>query len=228
MVTSNEVKKQAKKLGADLCGVAPADRFSGAPEGFKPTDIYPDCKSVIVLVKRVPPAIFKSRSPSPYSLVCEVERMRVLDTLAVELCNWLYDHGVNAMPVPADSPYDYWDAERKRGMGVLSLRHAAELAGLGRIGKNTLVVNEKYGNAINFGAVLADASLQPDELVKETYCIEGYRKCLDGCPSGALDGPTVDQKKCREHTFYPNDRGFEIVWCSKCRSGCPNAFGVRH
>jgi Uncharacterized Fe-S protein len=228
MVTSNEVKNAAKKLGADLCGIASVDRFENAPEGFRPADIYPACKSIIVVAKRMPPAIFESRSPSPYTLLNETERVRVLDTIAVELCIWLHDRGVNAIPVPSDGPYDCWDAGRKRGMGVLSLRHAAEQAGMGRIGKNTLVVNEKYGNLLNFGAVLADAPIQPDKLVAGAYCPESCRKCIKACPSGALDGVTVDQKKCREHAFYPNGRGYDIVWCSTCRSTCPNSSGVRH
>jgi epoxyqueuosine reductase QueG len=227
MVTSDVVKKAAKKLGADLCGIASVDRFTGAPEGFKPTDIYPACKSVIVVAKRVPPALFQSKSPSPYTMVAEIERMHTVDTLSVELCNWLCDHGVNAMPVPADAPYDYWDAERKRGMGVLSMRHAAQCAGLGRIGKNTLVVNEKYGNLLNFGAALADAPLQADPMIEKSYCPKNCRICLKACPAGALDGDTVDQKKCREHTFYPNARGYDIVWCHTCRSSCPNAPGVK-
>ena len=33
--------------GADLVGVAPVERFENAPEGHKPTDFMPECKSVI-------------------------------------------------------------------------------------------------------------------------------------------------------------------------------------
>ncbi|OPY29065.1 MAG: Epoxyqueuosine reductase [Methanocella sp. PtaU1.Bin125] len=226
MIKSEDVKKKAKKLGADLCGIAYVDRFGSAPEGFRPTDVYPACRSVIVVARRLPPAIFEARSRSPYSMVSETERVQALDTVAVELCNWLYDHGVNALPVPSDAPYDFWDPVRKQGRGIISLKHAAELAGLGRIGKNTLLVNKKYGNMINLGAVLADADLRPDRPVKETYCIAGCRKCLDACPSGALDGVTADQKRCREYTYRPNRRGQEIVWCSECRRVCPRSSGV--
>jgi hypothetical protein len=34
-------------LGADVCGFARIDRFADAPVGYKPTDIFPDCRSVI-------------------------------------------------------------------------------------------------------------------------------------------------------------------------------------
>jgi len=33
--------------GADLVGIAPVERFANAPEGHKPTDFLPGCKSVI-------------------------------------------------------------------------------------------------------------------------------------------------------------------------------------
>ncbi len=35
------------ELGADLVGIAPVERFSEAPEGHRPTDFMPECKSVI-------------------------------------------------------------------------------------------------------------------------------------------------------------------------------------
>jgi len=89
MLTPDEVKNQAKKLGADLCGIAPAERFSGAPEGFRPANIYPACQSVIVIAKRVPPALFQSKSPSPYTMVAEIERMHTVDTLSVS-CATIY------------------------------------------------------------------------------------------------------------------------------------------
>jgi epoxyqueuosine reductase QueG len=222
-----EVKERARELGADLCGITSAERLGNAPKGFRPTDIYPACKSVVVFAKRLPPALFESTSPSPYTLVGEGERGRVLDTLAVELCNWLYDKGVNAFPIPSDAPYDHWEAERKHGQGILSLKHAAEQAGLGRIGRNSLLVNEKYGNMINLGAVVTDTWFEPDKIVPNAYCADGCRICIDSCPSRALDGVTTDQKRCRDHSATTNARGHHIVGCSICRKVCPNAKVVR-
>jgi epoxyqueuosine reductase QueG len=53
MIEANQVKEIAASLGADLCGIAPAERFLNAPTGFRPSDIYPDVKSVVVFAKRV-------------------------------------------------------------------------------------------------------------------------------------------------------------------------------
>jgi hypothetical protein len=41
------VVSELLNLGADLVGIAPVDRFAHAPEGHKPTDFLPECKSVI-------------------------------------------------------------------------------------------------------------------------------------------------------------------------------------
>ncbi len=37
-VSVKSVKKLALQKGADLCGIAPVERFRDAPEGFRPTD----------------------------------------------------------------------------------------------------------------------------------------------------------------------------------------------
>ena len=41
--------------------------------------------------------------------------------------------------IPTDDPYDYWDAANQEGRAILSLRHAAMLAGLGKLGRNNLI-----------------------------------------------------------------------------------------
>jgi hypothetical protein len=40
MVTSSKLKSVVIDRGADLCGIAPADRFKAAPKGFHPNDVY--------------------------------------------------------------------------------------------------------------------------------------------------------------------------------------------
>lgn len=47
-VSSEKIKGIAFNLGADLCGIAPVNRFKDAPDGFKPNDIYEPAKSQII------------------------------------------------------------------------------------------------------------------------------------------------------------------------------------
>ena len=42
------------QAGADVCGAANVEAFSQAPNGFRPSDIYPDCRSVVVFAKPLP------------------------------------------------------------------------------------------------------------------------------------------------------------------------------
>ncbi len=121
-------------------------------------------------------------------------------------------------------PYEYWDSDNMVGKGLLSMKHAALRAGLGSMGKNTLIINEKYGNIIEFGAILTNLDLTSDPIAQE-LCVENCRLCLDNCPQKALDGKTANQKLCREHTFIKNKRGFSVCNCNICRTICPKAFG---
>ncbi len=51
-LNSDAVKAMSGRLGAELCGIASVERFSRAPQGFHPNDIYTACKSVIVMASR--------------------------------------------------------------------------------------------------------------------------------------------------------------------------------
>ena len=162
------LKSLAVKAGVDLCGIAPVERFREAPEGFRPADIYPSAKSVFVFAKRVPQAALLSRSPVPYKFACDV----VLDEVFRITCDLslrLQDLGVAAVPVPSE-PYEYWDVEKNEGRGILSLKHAGYLAGLGIMGKNTLLTNNKLGNRITLGALLLNLSLKGDPIAKYRIC----------------------------------------------------------
>jgi epoxyqueuosine reductase QueG len=226
MPNSDEIKAIVAGLGADLCGIAPAERFSGAPEGFRPTDIYRDARSVVVFARRLPAQILFADNPVPYSRINNL-MAEECDRLALELSLRLERAGVGAVAIPSDDPYEYWESERRYGRAILSLRHAGHLAGLGVLGKNTLLVNRDLGNMIQLGAVLVDAALEGDTVLDFDPCPPGCSLCMDECPKGALDGTTVNQTTCREISCYVNERGFVIKKCNTCRSICPNSLGIK-
>lgn len=147
-----KIKAIAKDLGADICGIASVERFQDAPAGFNPSDIYSKCKSVIVFAKRVPAGSLSAENCIPYTHISDVIVQEV-DRLGAKLCLILEDLGIEAVPIPSDDPSEYWEAENQYAMGILSMRHAGYLAGLGVMGKNTLLINEKYGNMIQIGAI---------------------------------------------------------------------------
>lgn len=218
------IQEVVKTLGADACGIANIERFSNSPQGFNPTDVYEKCKSVIVFLKRMPGEAIMAKSPVPYTHAAYLVYSE-LDRIGLNLCRHLDSVGIPAVPVPTDTPYLYWDAKRTHGMGIISLRHAGYLSGLGFLGRNTLLINKEFGNMVYIGAVLTSATIEPSPLVDDFNCPPKCRICLDSCPPKALDGITVDQSLCRKTSFYKTERGFDIYACSKCRQQCPLRLG---
>jgi epoxyqueuosine reductase len=224
-VSASRIKYRAKELGADLCGIASVERFIDAPVGFHPTDILKECKSVIVMAVCIPASILESSSTAIYTFA----HMRLFDkidsitfTLALELDNM----GKRAVAVPASEPYEYWDDDRRHGQGILSLKHAAVRAGMGQMGKNTLLINNQFGNMILLGAVLLDEELEPDMLVDYQVCIPSCRICVDICPANALDGHTVEQRECRSVCGKTTPGGDFVYICNLCRKCCPHQQGI--
>lgn len=219
------VKCVLKELGADLCGVAPAERFASAPRGFHPGDIQPGCRSVVVFAMRIPAGVLSARSCVPYTRA-SAQAAAEVDSLAFCAASRLEELGPRCAVIPSDDPYEHWEPERLHGRGILSLRHAGVLAGLGVLGRGALLINERFGNMIQLGALLLDAELEGDPLATYEACRPDCGRCIDACPAGALDGETADQAKCRPVSMITNARGFALKGCYACRAACPHRLGI--
>jgi epoxyqueuosine reductase len=225
MMTANEIKSTALELGVDICGIAPVSRFSSAPKGFHPNDIYSDCQSVLVFAKRLPTESLFASSCIPYTYIIRVITEEV-DRLTLTLSRKLEDLAVKNVPVPSDDPSEYWEPNRSYARGIMSLRHAGQLAGLGALGKNTLLINDRLGNMIQLGALLLNLKLEGDPIAAYEACKENCQLCIRSCPQLALDGTTVNQQACRPLSNYRNERGFILKKCWACRRVCPNHSGI--
>ena len=186
-------------LGADDCGIANVNRFSGVPDGFHPEDIYPDFRSVVVFIK-CPSKGLHAVSPRICYLHTADVNVFELDRIACQASIDIEQLGGWSVPLPADSPYDFYDTQTLTGRGLLSMRHAVKPAGLGSLGKNTMLIHEKYGNMVKIDALLTNLDLTLDTLSRD-LCIPQCRLCVDACPQHAIDGVTVDQSLCRPHTM---------------------------
>jgi epoxyqueuosine reductase len=224
MLSGKEIKSFAHSLGADRCGIAGVDRYTDAPAGFHPSDIYPICKSVVVFLKHMPAEVIQSGNAVVYTHNASF-LYNDLDRIGTALCYKLEKHGMKSVPVPTDVPYMHWEPERLHGMGILSMRHSACKAGLGILGRNTLLINPDLGNLVYIGAILCESELEPDPLVDDLHCPTSCRLCLDACPVNALDGTTVNQEKCRKYSNFAHPRGWDLYTCSECRSVCPYMMG---
>jgi epoxyqueuosine reductase len=220
---SNDIKNQAKKNGARLCGMASIDRFNEAPKGFGPLDLFPGTKSVIAFAKQIPKGSLNISTTIPYTVT---EEMALHEThrIAMEIALFIESNNYEAVIVPSE-PYEYWDSQNKTGKGLISLKHIANKCGLGTWGKNHLIYNPQLGNLMRLGAVLTNAVLKPDPIIEKEICNSGCLLCKSSCPSGALSTNGIEQIKCREYSCGITAKGDQIYTCNICRRVCPNVYG---
>ena len=134
-------------------------------------------------------------------------------------------YNCNAVPVPCDAPNEYWEPDNMTAKGLISIKHTAVMCGIGSIGKSSLLINKEYGNRLIIGSILTDLELSSDP-IQNDLCIPGCHKCIDNCPSKAInDNGTVTQKLCRMNAYGKTARGFDTVDCNKCRIVCPMRIG---
>jgi epoxyqueuosine reductase len=109
-------------------------------------------------------------------------------------------------------------------------REAAHRAGIGWFGKNANLLLPGRGSWFVLGAVVTSAPLPADAEPVPDGC-GGCRRCLDGCPTGAIVAPgVVDARRClswllqvdgdlpREYREAVGDR---IYGCDDCQEVCP-------
>ncbi len=214
------VKEYGAAAGADVVGIAAAGDFALAPVGFKPADALPECLSVVVLGATFPPEVLNDideYTESRNAMLTSVTGM------AKAVAKKIKAAGHQAKAVSGTGGKWVEGDGRKEQFGTISLKHAAELAGLGVIGKNYLLTSPRYGNLLWLSAVLTNAALAADEKLDYDMC-GSCGKCMRACPVGALDDLAAFGKKgCSSH-FKIEDKKFKIK-CFLCRTVCPHAFG---
>jgi epoxyqueuosine reductase len=147
----------------------------------------------------------------------------LLDTIGLILTSAIQDLGYRAMPIAASQIVD-WKNQR----GHLSHKHVARLAGLGWIGRNNLLVNEKFGSRIRLVTLLTNLPLIAD--VPQSRDCGSCRACLSLCPVGAISERPEDfhHLRCYEQLkvfsktlhFSHHICGICVKACRGCTSPC--------
>jgi epoxyqueuosine reductase len=239
-----ELKVQAQRLGFALAGACPA----AVPVGFArfqqwlaagyagemqylpdraeayrhPDSILEGARSLLMLA--MPYRTAEPAEPGPgegrvsrYAWGADYHDV-IRDRLAA-LADWLR----------AQSP-----EARVRGVvdtAPLLERDFAMLAGLGWIGKNTLLLNSRLGSWFFLAALATDLELEYDPAQATDHC-GTCRACLDACPTGAFTAPYVlDARRCISYLTIelrepiPRDLrdsvGDWLYGCDVCQDVCP-------
>ncbi|MEO6810184.1 MAG: tRNA epoxyqueuosine(34) reductase QueG [Isosphaeraceae bacterium] len=206
---SDLLKREATRLGFDLVGIAPAV----APPGYEqyqrwlskgyaagmgylerleaarshPRHVMDGVRSIVVVGFVYGGPDLGQEGPTTgkvarYARGQDYHKL-LWDRLG-ELLNWLQGEcpGLLGRAVSDTSP--------------LPERDFGRLAGLGWIGKNTMLISRKVGSFTLLGALLVDAELPPDPPMEANHCGTCTR-CLDACPTDAFARPyELDARRC--------------------------------
>jgi epoxyqueuosine reductase len=209
LLLEERIKAHARRLGFDLVGIAAAadaddfgrlvewlDRdFAGemaymsrhAEARRHPASILPEVRSVIMVGMNYKPAPDDEQKDAAARVARYAQGADYHDVLRgklKQLLAWLRNEnpGCQGRAVVDTAP--------------LLERDFARRAGLGWIGKNTMLLNTRLGSYFFLGALLVSLDLKADVPHASSHC-GTCTACLEACPTGAFAGPfQLDARRC--------------------------------
>jgi epoxyqueuosine reductase len=216
-----------KKLEVDLLGVVSVERSKELKD--RSTVFLPSVKSVLVLGKETYQEVVSLLEPSKgageaepgeiFSAHADYVNGR-LNRAVHELADLFHKERYRSVPLPAAIGVI---TDQRFLTALFSYKHAAELAGLGTIGRHSLLINPEFGPRVRLACLLTEAVLEPSPRALKDYCA-GCEACIRVCPARAIQAPgsgqaySINKFACRAY------RQVGLV-CSVCLKVCDKITG---
>ena len=212
--------EQARGVGFDLCGVAPADAFPELAQvptwlesghagemNYLRDERRVDPRLALAGARSLIVVALNYNSPHPYS----TEEAGVRDDDSprgwISRYAWGDDYHevlrekLNALVARMHAQWsEPFEARAYADTGPVVERVAAKYAGLGWLAKNTCLINEQLGSWLFLGVILTTMELEPSLGSGEPPAADlcgNCTLCLDACPTQAFAAPYVlDARRC--------------------------------
>jgi epoxyqueuosine reductase QueG len=205
---TKEVKGFSLKF-AKAVGIADADFWKEAPEGYRPQDTLEDAKTVVVFIYPVPESIFLAKHRRTWQRVFINARYVLDQEIGLPIARFIEDKGYAAVPIAAAIPVDI-EGSGHGLFGDISHRHAAVGAGLGEISRSQLLLTPQWGPRVWVGSVVTAAPLIPDTPFEPHICntADCGEPCIRDCPVSAISEGKIDKLLCANESLRYGIGGF--------------------
>ena len=220
---TDQVKSRALAMGADLVGVASADRYQEAPRRLSPEGILPGAKCVVVIAIHHPDAAVElggerngQNDPhylGPYNVQGTMNTR--LECISFELARFLEDQGNRVVAIPATNVWRFhpYKEIQQSFTPDLSNIHAAVAAGLGEIGFSGLLLTPEFGPRQRLCCLVTDADLEPTPLYDGPPLCDRCMLCRKWCLND-----TFTKEVAGEVVLHIGEK--EVRYCDKNKWRC--------
>lgn len=116
---------------------------------------------------------------------------------------------------------------------IYNERYLAYKSGIGFLGKNGMLINEKYGSFIYIGIILTDALFKYSNILNKK-CYE-CNKCIEACPTNSIKDNYIDGSKCLSYLTQKKNLSSDeekyinecVYGCDICQNVCPHNKNVK-
>lgn len=247
------IKSTAKRLGFDFCGIAKAGFLEEEAPRLEEWLSLNYLGEMGYLAnhfdKRLDPTKLVEGAKTVVSLVYNYYPETTLPESSESIKLAKYAYGEDYHFVIKDKLKDFLEILRNEigeiegrafvDSAPVMERQWAQKAGLGWIGKNSLLLNKKQGSFFFLAELIIDLEVTPDTPLTKDYC-GTCTACIDACPTDAIVQPSVvDGSRCISYLTIelkdaiPNEfKGKMDNWafgCDICQDVCPwNRFSKPH